>query len=389
MITLNVDERVEKWLEFKNSLAPQNRTKELFAVLDKIKSKGDSDLILDAVIIGIHLIVDYQRNFALNRRNAADLIRATTERMEYLCHIAPKKMHHLQATFYLTLAKVESNHGHFWNALTYSSFAFGINARVQPGGKVNGLIDQGSNHLRLGFGAAAKNSLRLAVEAGEGRQKQLAAFLLSKARRLCDLEDPSQLNSESETAQTSPSPEIQQEYIWENICKYTTISGRLNRVIAAAKKGGTHYESSYVLEAKLWTYSIPSSHNRKQLAKLSTLARDKNLQFATISPIYKNLLTLEEAYDSLRPLAARMEKMSQALERVSQLILIDHAQLFMIAACHWFKSEKLYTPALACILRYEQISLSLTDGRSKDHLGISKTLTKQKWFREHRPASVR
>ena len=122
-----------------------------------------------------------------------------------------------------------------------------------------------------------------------------------------------------------------------------------------------------------------------KLSKFSTLLRNKLRGLRGMGIFYKMAATLEENYDSERPLLHRLNKAELAIYQTRYLRNIDKELLVLLAMARWLSRVHSHGLASLVLEEYANLSARVSHGRSRDVLGVSGDLLERDWaIKEHK-----
>lgn len=231
--------------------------------------------------------------------------------------------------------------------------------------------------LRLGMAAVAMTQFQEALQHPlKPRQRALAHLGILRCLRLSgDFGRARQFIAESRLTliHLFRGPElsdIHNEWDWESMCLECCQIRDFRSLIAKVKRGGTHYQASYVIETFFW-FLAQGKKIEGRLPKIRSLTKYPHLHVRQLKFWYKAALTLENCMDTDIPLTTRLNNLGRTLSSASRLLNIEQELLLWLAACRWLQRIHSFDLATLCLKRYEALSLQLSQGARGDVLGIA------------------
>ncbi len=274
-----------------------------------------------------------------------------------------------------------------WRAAWEHQLALQLAGEFPSGGLGFQLLAAGNRSLRLGhaelaasqFEASAKESLPPEPDGRRELGRIHAAWLqgdLAGARaRLAD-------------ALRRDFPEaIRKELLWHEFVQRSTASGDFSPLFAATRRGGSHHDATYVLEACYWALATESRDYLERLPSLPAMRRSQSLRPQQHGLWYEAATALQECYDHGVPLPLRLKSLSETLDRRSELLTIDKELLLLAAAARWLARSKSSSLALLVFSEYRALCLKLSGGRQEDTLGVLGDMRQRSWSSVYRTTS--
>lgn len=278
--------------------------------------------------------------------------------------------------------------GEPWRSAWEQQVAHIVSKAAPPGGPAFQYLSMGNRALRLGNAALAHASFRRAeVEAAEpgvqsGNIFEHARIGSVRALRLAGrLAQSAALAAES-LARGDLSRAFQKEMEWEAFCREVTGERTMSAMVPAVKKGNSHFQATYAVEAHLWSLGLQSKDWSGRLTKMSTLARNPHLKPRKLGAVFDAALVLEECYDTGIPLLLRIQKLGAVLADVRNLTNVDKELLVLAAAGRWLARIHSFAMANFTLREYEALSVRMSDGATSDVLGIAGDLLASPWYKE-------
>ena len=290
------------------------------------------------------------------------------------------KLSFLHGELHYVLSQIAVKKGHFIEALWWNQLAQHLSGPNQPGGNTSFLnLSSGLCALRLGHCRLATHyfdKCKIEELTPDSQQKlhlgRLRILRLNQkfdeARSyLVGIED---INSDKGGA-------FERELIWEKMCWKISESEDLSELVNCVKKGGSHYQESYILEVFMWAHCTKSMQWRTRVAKVSTLKRRKDLSFKNHKLMFLIATAIEEAYDSEIPFAIRLNQILEVIEEISYIRNIDKQALVYLAIGRWLSRSKSLKLALVMFMEYRSLSLRVSDQKLTDCLGVATDIGKK------------
>jgi hypothetical protein len=350
--------------------------------LDQIAQLEDATAPQDFLrrfILVISALYHHQRSGGLSQKQINDLTELAYAILK-LCDVKPVKS---QASFlygelHFVLSEIHLAKGEFLEALWEHQVGDHLSSKT-PEMIAARMLDMGINALRLGNTALATRFLDDAFRLAENPVIQ-AKCLLHKMRslRLSGRSDEA-LALSFDLEQRVDDPSFHRECHWERICCDLSASQIPTAMLKVCRRGGSHYQTSYLLECFMWLRSLSKKEWYARLPKLQTMNQYKEIKFRSYPAMFEVAQKIEDAYDTDIPFAVRLTKLKGVIKRIPTLRNVDKELLAWLAITRWLYRSR-YT-SMAAITWFEYVSLSqrVTEGRSNDALGIAKDLEQVDW----------
>lgn len=256
-----------------------------------------------------------------------------------------------------------------WEALT---------ARTVSG---RGQLEPGRAALAIALRASRRGETRIALPAfaeaealaGDRQTRERAQLariqLLRLAGRYQEAEDYAHFLARD----TELSSVALLELRWEHLCRQACLRGELLPLTLAASRGGTHRQSSYVIESTLWAKIDSSKELLERVPQVLSIRRsfpDLIRRGAVNGRFYDVALRLDHCYDQEIPLILRLDDLGAALAEAPQLPTLDKELLTWAAAARWLVRSKQTAHAEFVVAEYCALSRRVTLGESDDALGL-------------------
>ena len=173
--------------------------------------------------------------------------------------------------------------------------------------------------------------------------------------------------------------ECLRELSWETACLNFRKSFDLTELSAMTSRGNSHFTSSYFLEMYLWAACHPQMHWLKELPSLASMIKRKRLDFSGYPFLQSMVQIIEQAYDKDVPLYVKMSEIKKSLPRIGLMPNVEHELLVWLALCRWLYRCRYYPMAGLFFSEYQNLSRKLSDGQTKDVLGLTADLNEINW----------
>lgn len=280
------------------------------------------------------------------------------------------KLGFLYSELHLALSQVYRRDGMQWKASWEHGVALHLSQRSSDQGGFL-YLTLGICALRQGHSELALAEFERAIEMGlDARFAMRARLEKLKAFRLVgNYEAASELSGET-LALPYVSPSDKTEITWETLCRGAQETGDIEPLIRSVAKGKPHHNATYALEAFLWSRIVKSRRWILRFPHLKVLTRGLKLKGREHGLLYECALTLESCYDSKIPFLRRLEVLGDRLNTAHTLFNLDTEILLWAASARWL--DRLRSKELSALVveEYRSRSLSLTQGRNQDVLGL-------------------
>lgn len=384
-------ERLVIKAELESVAQNDGRRASLRRCLERLASLSDSDEELDRLrqyIYAISALVHHSRHGGLNPTQI--------RRLGKLAHallrtqgIQPgtSKRSFFYGTLQLALSDVFQREGRLWEAAWTQQLGLHLSHRAPSGGEGTQRLALGVRALRLGHAAVAERELEAAEGCGlSPRQAGRVRLERLKALRLSGRLEEAESLDEATRRSGMLSPAESRELEWERICRRAMRGSDISELVSSVRKGKSHHDYAYILEAFLWTRSVESRDWIERFPTARSIARSGKLDPRSGGTLLSFVSKLEQAYDSSLSFTLRLEDMGEALSRVSRLATVDFELLAWATAARWLARNRSLALAALALAEYEAMSLRLSRGARRDALGIMADLAARPWY-EPKPAA--
>jgi hypothetical protein len=162
------------------------------------------------------------------------------------------------------------------------------------------------------------------------------------------------------------------DHDWAAVRSATQQAGDIRAMRQATARGKRHHGEMRLLEARLWARALPNPQAAGELPVVETIRRSFNDE--PVAPGTRRLRAvvraLDEAYETARPLDARLRNVMDALQQASTLPELTLELLVWAAAARWLR--RMQQPELAAFVaaEYTAVSRRATDGELADALSL-------------------
>ncbi len=360
-----------------DELLKQNEPSDIFPhISQRIKELDTSDAPtsqLKRLILVISALVHHQRYSGLSSKQVKDLSE-TAEAILKVEKINPvkSKFAFLYGELHLVLSQIYRKSGKHLLSAWEQQLALYLSRYSPPGGICFQRLAYGHRAMRLGFLEDALEDFEFA-EKGDLplSQKEKARIGRVKALRLLGrLDESCKMANDARNDYESISQSALLELEWEMICCGVQNGAPPHKMVAAVRKGESHYEATYILEAFLWVRAFKDKIWFDQLPKLSTIMRDTALGVKNRGFLYKAVASLEEYDDEAIPIAVRLRCLGLTVSKLSEFVLVDNELLFLAAVARWLRHRHLEGHLRLVVGQYRSLSAHLTKSASYDALHL-------------------
>lgn len=173
---------------------------------------------------------------------------------------------------------------------------------------------------------------------------------------------------------------VEQEVIWEASLRKVQTDQDLTAITTLVNKKSPFFQSSYLLEYHFWARAIASKKWLERPIATHLLQRQKSLNVAAEGFFLKACRQLEACHDSAYPFVSRVDGLGAILANAHQVISIDRELLLWAAAGRWLMRNHAFGLASLVIAEYSSQSLRVSQGKTRDALGISSDMFDKEWF---------
>lgn len=127
------------------------------------------------------------------------------------------------------------------------------------------------------------------------------------------------------------------ELSWEQLWRQSARDGHFNAMYYDVKKGKAHHNGKYLLDCLFLRVfeSRQESWDFGQIAKPSTLFRNKSLMKKANSKSHKTLILIENLGDSARPFETKLEMAVKCYNLIGEMLTPDHKKLTLEILHRW------------------------------------------------------
>ncbi len=177
------------------------------------------------------------------------------------------------------------------------------------------------------------------------------------------------------------SPSLVNELHWEKCRRDIFVHQDLNKMMELTRKGKSHYQAPFLLEAFFWTRAIGSNRWHQEFSSITAVFRRTQLDARKDAKSFRLAMSLEHCSDTEIPFLLRLGHIEKVIVDIEGLESIDQQLLCWLAICRWLNRSKSFHLARLVLAEYTALSLRISDGRSRDSLGIADDLIQKSWLR--------
>lgn len=303
---------------------------------------------------------------------------------ESILRVAAVRPRHTPTSFLHTelhgaLSRLHSCQGEHWQALwelEIGNYAADLPRAVEAQQQ----LAMGLNALRLGQSEASGLFLQRALAAAEepALRDEIQLQILRSKRLACQFDEAQQ--SASTLLQAIDASPTANAALWEKICIEASQSQDLGPMVNLTKKGQPLHQASYRIEFFLWAGCHPKTVWLQKSVKVSSSGTLKKLQQEGSMALYQIAQSLEIAYDSQIPFPRRLEEVKKVFSRIKLLNQVEHELLVWLFLARWLYRCHHYSMAKLCFGEYASLCNKLSEGRSRDVLGLAADLLEIDWL---------
>lgn len=326
---------------------------------------------LQLYVTAISALVHYERFGGLNASQIKDLITIAGVTLKVF-HIVPQTstLAFLYGELSMIASQIYLKDGLFWKATWEQYVALYLSGNRDPGGKQYINLLFGIKFLRLGHGKRALGFF----EAAESEHESNELWKVARINRIRCLRLTAKIDQAEavikETMGLDVSGDLLLELEWETVCCSISRDQNLLPLAKMTRKGGSHFNASYVLEFYLWALAFPTFQWLRKIPKIKTLARNVSLGLKDQTFYYQVARDLERVYDENAMISTRLQILGTILEKMDQCHSVDKQLLILAAICRWLQRNKIKDLAEVILLEYTNLSEKMSQGRTCDLLGV-------------------
>lgn len=269
-------------------------------------------------------------------------------------------------------SQIEWQNGHHWQAAWQQFLGYQVTRDAHS--KVHHFqqLTMSNRALRLGHIETALEGYFKAQDHLSGELADQCYVNTIKSLRLSDQQKEAQDKISSLQA-LELSPSLRNELAWENHVYAYLDKQDLSPMLKSIKKGEPHHQTSYIIEACLWSMIPPSKSWMQKTPSLENLKRKKELRPEKGDIFYLAAKTINDCYDSDIPLHRRLNSLGEILAQQHLQINIDKELLIWAAAYRWLIRSRNQTLLSLIEKEYASLCLKLSSGVNHDLLHISRS----------------
>ncbi|MFW7379763.1 MAG: hypothetical protein ACOH5I_13200 [Oligoflexus sp.] len=351
----------------------------LLQEIQRLEQSSDPAALLRRFILVISCLYHHQRFGGLGKKQIHDLSDLAAAIL-MVSGIKPgsSQLSFLYAELHFVLSDLHLANGEFLPALWEQQLGSQM-AVLSPEMKGRRQLGMGVHSLRLGNTGMALIFFQNAIDSIDDPEVQDKVRIHQvRALRLSgSIDEAHELAKEYQ--EKSSDPAYGNEFRWEIACCEVNQQQDLNPLVKLCRRGSAFYTSSYVLELFLWLRCHQKTHWLEKLPKLNSLGQYQTINFRHYPHLYGIAQQLEAAYDTSIPFANRLSSMKKILGKISLLRNIDKELLSWLAITRWLYRNRYAEIAGIIFHEYSSLSQKLSQGRSRDVLGLAADLVEVDW----------
>jgi len=138
----------------------------------------------------------------------------------------------------------------------------------------------------------------------------------------------------------------------------------------SVRKGKSHHQPSYILEAFLWSRVIGETKWIDRYPTVRRVAWGSDFVLRRSILLHRCVMVLEQCYDFKIPFPIRLEAIGKVISSLNSLTTVDKELMVWGATLRWLgrgRSSGFYSLVMG---EYKALSWRLTEGNSPDALGV-------------------
>ncbi|SMF71154.1 hypothetical protein [Pseudobacteriovorax antillogorgiicola] len=344
--------------------------------ISRLEDAMDSQVQLQRYLFTIFALVHHERYGGIPKPRLARIIDLAYALLA-VNRVKPQtsKLAYLYGELHLVISQISLKEGHSLRSSWQQAMARSFSGDQFPGGDHFYHLAMGIRFFRLGFLPEAIEHFEKVSESDlpENSRLQGKAYLV-KSYRLSDQFNKARVLCESFLAMKDSDPGFQEELQWELACLKLSETLDPADCVMMVQKGKSHYHSTYVLEAFLWSHALKTLAWNDRFFKLKTYGKHFKLKHDDQS--YVLCQKLEDAYDSSIDFIVRVRQLGECLEGLERYIDHQKRLLFLLGTSRWLQRYNQYALAHITLNEYKALSLRLSQGKSSDVLHLAADLIK-------------
>lgn len=269
-------------------------------------------------------------------------------------HIAPdtSRLGFLYSRVYLTLAMFYQRQGEPIAFLHQLSLAKRAAAKAAPEAKPDFAFEMANFYYHNGYLLQAIEAYHDSITAilarfAEGdlgyvaKKRHRIEFplkrIITSLRHLAAFDLADEITAGILAAQDFYSQRFLTELSWEELWRKSAKDGHFNAMYYSVKKGRPHHNGKYLLDCLFLRVfeSRQEAWDFGQIAKPSTLFRNKSLMKKANSKSHKTLILIENLGDSARPFDTKLEMAVKGYKLIGEMLTPDHKKLTLDILHRW------------------------------------------------------
>ncbi|WP_141733142.1 hypothetical protein [Oligoflexus tunisiensis] len=361
-------QRIKDELDQRQNLAGPEARQQL--ILDRLKEYEGSEKsaeLLDLFVYLVSALVHHSRfPFLTQSRYERLLEHARTILQSQGIREGRSRVSFLHGELHFIQSQIERQEGRHWTAAWHQFMGYHATRGEPPGGEGFQQLSLGNRAMRLGHTRLARGYLEKAESLVTGSLLERCRLSLLICLRLLGEKDLATERLDQLTKATDLSEETRRELSWEKALHDFVATQDLVPLLMLTRKGQSCYHTSYLVELSVLAMATSSRQWLERIPKLENLRRRKDLEVPR-QDLFLNLArTLQEAYDTERPMSQRLHKVGESLSAAQGLFNVEKELLYWAAAARWLLRSRSDDLAALAQAEYESRSLLTSDGRTRD-----------------------
>ncbi len=334
-------------------------------------SEGEAEKRLFFVLLNA---LSFASRYGQLSRDEVDQINALAVGILQKNNVNPEtsKLSYLYSELYMLRSQIAFREGSVWTSVWRQQLSMRLALPSDLPSLAYHYLTMGNRCLRLGHSQAALVYYQKSLEHESTREHQDVA-LIGKVRALRYLmrQEESRALIQEALASKDMSPDLALDLQWEQDCMDLAHNQDFTRLERETRKGGSYDRPSFRLEAACWAYALSEVTWQKKLPKIKSIFRNEAGESKRDPSFFKISLGLEQAYDTEVPFFLRLSQIESLIEQIASVLKGDKQLLCWLVLTRWLLRNKNPSLAHLTMTEYQTLSLRLSDGRTRDVLGIA------------------
>jgi hypothetical protein len=290
--------------------------------------------------------------------------------------VGAPKLGYLHSELDLVLSQISRKEGHHWLAAWQTEVAALSVSNSGTDGHGFFALARAARHLRRGDAWDALSCFEDADDLLTATSSYWAKARIGRVKTLRLIGNTSEAKSLSNETLTSKDlgDRAVKELKWEILCCEVQDSQDPRPMLALIRPGKYFRESSFIIEAMLWTFAARRAEWLDLLPRTRTVARDKTLNSQNDGFFFTAVRGIELCYETDVPLSQRISQLGNLLSQTNLLMSVDKQLLVLAAAARWLSRQKLKGLLTLVLNDYWSISTRLTGNHHEDPLKLTHDL---------------